>query len=283
MIFDKEKNVLVTQLKKLRGLKDKTRYQELKKAVAKKYNVTPRAVEMWMNQRTPGARKVRSDAGKVKNKITAKEKNVTKELIDNGLKVKDMKKAVEEKVGRKVSKRKLNKIRELAEKDVKGTECENHSHFEEGAEESNFGDEAKELFRKLFELDLIAPNRGVSLNVCKKKFVIPKVVVEDICLILANAYNDSGTENKFKVDRDEVRKIKMFALLDQQMRLASTERVDTKTVEAITRMWDRMKEDQVADANIKVVVKVCEELRQGISYTEILGLIRKHSDSSDGD
>lgn len=278
MIFDREKNVLVTQLKKLRGLKDKTQYQEMKKGVAKKYNVTPRAVEMWINQRTPGARKVRNDAGKVKNKITAKEKKVAAELLEQGMKVKDVKEMVSEKTGKPISTRKLNRVRDQVNM---GAEAEIENGDME--KESNFGDEAKDLFRRLFELDLIAPGRGISLNVGKKKFVIPKVVVEDVCLILANAYNDLSTENKFKVDRDEVRKIKMFALLDQQMRLASTERVDTKTVEAITRMYDRMKEDQVTDANIKVVVKVCEELRPGISFTEVFGLIRKHSDSSDGD
>ena len=144
-------------------------------------------------------------------------------------------------------------------------------------EESNFGDAAKEIFRTLFELNLIAPDRGVSMKVDGKKFIIPKCDVEDICLILANAYNRQG-QAKYKADRDELLKRKILHLIEQQVRLASAERVDTKTIVLITQMYDKMLEKVDMDTNIKVVENICKELKPDITFTEVISLIKKYSE-----
>jgi hypothetical protein len=267
MIFDREKNKLVMKLRKLRGKVDKTEYRIEKKRIAAHYKVTERSVENWLVAKVPGKRKSRSDSGKDRKPIRSKEKKVVKELIENNLPVADVKKIAEEKTGEKISNRKMMKIRKKVEKEEEA----------EKIEESNFGDKAKEVFRTLFELDLIAPDRGVSMKIDGKKYIIPKCDLEDICLILANAYNRQG-KAKYKADRDELLKRKILHLIEQQVRLASAERVDTKTIVLITQMYDKMLEKVDMDTNIKVVENICKELKPDITFTEVISLIKKYSE-----
>ena len=275
MIFDREKNKLIMKLRKLRGKIDKTEYLREKKRIAGMYKVTERSVENWMTAKVPGKRKSRSDAGKDRVKVKTKEKKVVSELLSSGTPVATVKKIAEEKTGGKISNRKMMKIRKKVEKEEEVKEMEEAE--KEEAEESNFGDAAKEIFRTLFELDLIAPDRGVSMKVDGKKIVIPKCDVEDICLILANSYNRQG-QAKYSVDRDALMQKKIKHLIEQQIRLAGDGRVDTKTVVQITQMYDRMLEKVEMDTNIKVVENICKELKPDISFTEVISLIKKYSE-----
>lgn len=281
MIYDAEKNALILRLRKLSKLKDKTPYAELKKAIIKKYDTTGRTVERWLNKRTPGARKGRNDSGKPRVKTTAKEKKMAAELLETGKKIQDVRKITEERTGRKMSQRRLDRIREESEPSPplmnQGTPS-GGGHTD--MPETNFGDEAKELFRKLFDLDLIAPERGVPVMVNGRRFAIPKEDVEDVCLILANAYNRTG-QARFKVDRSRLLKMRIMHLIEQQVRMATVEQVDTKTIESITRMYDKMLENIKVDANIRTVEKVCKELKPDISFEEIISLIEKHTDGID--
>ena len=273
MIHDREKNKLVLRLKKLRGKFDKTEYMREKKRIAEYYNVTQRSVENWMQAKVPGKRKSRSDSGKDRVKVSRKEKKIVGELLSSGTPVAEVKAIAEEKTGGKISDRKLRKIRERVEEAEKVEEVKEV----EEVEESNFGDKAKEVFRKIFEMDLIAPDRGIAMMVSGKKFVIPKCDLEDICLILANAYN-RGAGVKYRIDRDEMLKRKILHLIEQQVRMASADVVDTKTIVQITMMYDKMLEKIEMDANIKCVENICKELKPDITFGEVVSLIKKYSE-----
>lgn len=265
MKYDKEKNQLILQLRKLRKLKNDKPYRDLKNAIMKKYSVTERAVQIWLNRKNPGLRKSRNDAGKDRVRIIPKETQIVNEMLKSGVDIKTIKATVRKKTGKEISDRKLSKIRDRIEQ---------NSNVIDENKKSNFGDSAKELFRKLFELDLMAPDNGISLKVGKDKFVIPKQDVEDVCLILGNAWNRSqSTESKRKkIDRALLRKQMILHLMEQQIRIAA-ETGSTKDVESLTRMYDRMTENYLRDANIKVVEKICKHFKPDIQFDEIVSLI----------
>ena len=272
MKFDQEKNKDIVGLRKLRNRKvDTGKYMERKKAIMAKYGVTARAVEKWLLQRNPGLRKSRNDAGKDRVKVIPKETRLVKELIQTGKKIQDMKKIVAKKTGKPFSTRKLAKIRTRVE-----------PKLEESPEEikkSGFGDKAKELFVKLFELDLIAPDHGISFKIGKETFVIHRDDVSDICLVLANSYNRYQTDDgkKKKIDRELLRKQMILHLMEQHIRFAS-ETGSTQDVESLTRMYDRLREKFVRDANIRVLEKVCKHLKPDIQFDEIVSLIDEYTE-----
>lgn len=265
MIYDKQKNEEIKALKRFRKLKDQSQYMGFKKALILKYNVTGRTIEMWLAKRTPGARKVRTDSGKVRNKITAKEKKVAAELLEQGTKIKDVKKVVG------VSKRKLDRIRDQVNM---GAEAD----YENGDidKETNFGDKAKEMFRKLFQLDLIAPDRGILVEAAGKRIRIQKGDVEDICLILANAYNRLGIV-KYKLDKMQFMKMRVIHLVEGQINILNQNGGATKEVESLTRMYDRLNEPMAAEVNLDLLKTICRILKPNISDTEIYELVKSNA------
>jgi len=296
MKFDRQKNDDIHKLKKLSKLRNHEPYRKLKLALMKKYSASARTVERWLVKRAPGVRKTRTDSGKIKSRITALEKKLTRELIEGGVRVRDVKLIVQKKTGKKISNRKINRARGQFEVAIEEHLTGDHAICR-GAEEksgpaaepnieSGFGDASKELFRKLFELDLIAPERGIGLMIRGKRFAVPKEEVEDICLILANAWNESigksylGTgraHQKYKVDKNVLRKIRIMSLIDQQIRLCTTQGSDTKQIESLTRMYDKMSETIPMDANLETLKRVCRALKQNISDTEIYELVKANS------
>lgn len=266
MIFDKQKNEDIKTLKRFRKLKDQTKYMGFKKAIILKYGVTGRTVEMWLNQRTPGARKVRTDSGKVRNKITAKEKKLAAELLESGTKIKDVKKVVG------VSKRKLDRIRDQVEEQIETDENE--------LKETGFGDKAKEMFRKLFQLDLIAPERGIMVEAAGKKIRVQKGDVEDICMILANAYNRQGIV-KYKLDKMQFMKMRVIHLVEGQINLLNQNGGATKEVESLTRMYDRLNEPMATEVNLELLKTICRILKPNISDTEIYELVKSNAPSDE--
>lgn len=267
MIFDKQKNEEIKALKRFRKLKDQSQYMGFKKALILKYNVTGRTVEMWLNQRVPGARKVRTDSGKIRNKITAKEKKAAAELLEQGTKIKDVKKVVG------VSKRKLDRIRDQVNM---GAEA----GIENGDLETNFGDKAKEMFRKLFQLDLIAPDRGILVEAAGKKIRVQKGDVEDICLILANAYNRLGIV-KYKLDKMQFMKMRVIHLVEGQINILNQNGGATKEVESLTRMYDRLNEPMATEVNLELLKTICRILKPNISDTEIYELVKSNAPTDD--
>lgn len=230
-----------------------------------------------MNRRMPGLRKSRSDAGKVKRKMGKGKKKMVKELLESGTNITDITKLTGE------TKEKIAKVRsQYSEASIQNEEPG-------GLKESSFGDKGKEIFRKLFDLDLIAPDRGIKLKVKSSKveskskeqeewFIIPREDLEDVCMILANAWNraEFAGKHKLKVDRDDLRKRMIVHLMEQQIRLASASS-STKDIEALTRMYDRMRENIELNPNVLTVEAICKELKPDISFDDIISLIKKHS------
>ena len=102
-----------------------------------------------------------------------------------------------------------------------------------------------------------------------------------MCLILANAYNRGVFEDqhKYKMDRDQLREKLILHLMEREMHLA-IEHSDTKTIDSLTRMHDRMKTSVELDANIKVVEKVCKHLKPDITFEDIVNLIKQYSEET---
>lgn len=266
--FNKQIYDDVQKLKRMQKLKDRTKYADFKRELCAKYKVVPRTIELWMNKRMPGQRKGRNDAGRERVKVKPSVKRKIAEMVESGVNIKEVKKLTG------VSKEKINKQREKMQSDTDSQELK----------ESSFGGKAKELFEKLFQMDLIAPERGIKISTKKdggkrEYIIIPKSDVEDICLILGNAYNraEFAEKNKYPVDRQALREKMILHLIEMQIRLA-TMNSNTKDIEALTRMHDRMKESFEMNADIKVVEKICKELKPDIGFDDIVGLIKKHSE-----
>ena len=265
----------IEKLKLNRKLKDKTEYLKSKKLIAAKYNVTLRTVENWLNKDNAGVRKTRDDAGKPRAEITDAEVKMTGELLTSGTEIQKIKKTIMEKTKKKVSDRKLNHIRDRAEEVMTSPEPPSKGDLKE----TSFGDQAKELFEKLFELDLIAPNYGIMIKVGDKDIIIPKYYLETICMILADAYN--YVENKYKIDPEQLVRKRLFHLIEQHVRIAETEMSSTEDIKDLVKMYNDLLEKVKLDADLHVVEKICQELRAGITYSEIVALIEKHSPKDD--
>jgi hypothetical protein len=287
MIFDKEKNEIVKKLKRLHKLKDRKPYQDMKTAVEKKYDVSGRTVERWLASRTPGKRKPRNDQNKVRVPVKKNVKKKVLELLSSGMELVEIKKitGVSDRALERIRKERATQINtDVTEKSGNSFECKSKesasADFAKNAqpEESAFGDKAKEIFRKLFQMDLIADDKGVKIKVNGRNVVVPKSYIEDICLILANAYYMSTQDNKYNVDRMRLMRQGILNLIEQHIRLAATGRVDTKTIASLTLMYDRMVEQTKIDADFITVEKVCKELKPGVTIEEIVNLIKKHSE-----
>lgn len=267
-IFKQEE---INKLKLIRKLKDKTDYLKAKKEIAAKYNVTLRTVENWLNKDNAGIRKSRADAGKPRVQISESEEQITKELLTGGNQIKNIKKVLMEKTKKKVSNRKLNHIRDKAEAGLSTRQTTESGQ----TSATSFGDEAKELFERLFELDLIAPNYGIKIKVGDKDIIIPKYYLETVCMILADAYN--YVENKYKIDPEQLMRKRLFHLIEQHIRIAETQTSSTEDVKDLVKMYNDLLEKVKLNADLKVVEKICQELKAGITFSEIVALIEKYS------
>jgi len=221
-------------------------------------------------------RKVRDDRGKLKVKPSRRAVKLMKELKESGRTFKESVPIITSITGEKISDRTKGKIAKKIIKEVTDIASEMQ---DEGV--SEFGDEFKLFLEKYFKLDLIAPQKGIGLRFGKYKFVLQKHEVRDILMILGNAYNNSGVENKMKIDRVELLKIKIYHLLEEHIRMAEA-RMDTKQLESITRQYNMLREkDREITANIKVFEKCIKEIKPDISFEEIYELIKKHSVEED--
>lgn len=272
-VFNEEKYNDIQELKKLRRRKDKSAYQDRKKEIAKKWKVTGRAVEIWLTQRLPGMRKSRSDSGKARNKVTPKEKAIAKELITSGKSKKETGNILSLTTGKKVSTRKLNRITDEIDGELDSQEIQ----------PSNFGDSLRDFIKGFFEVDLIPPGYGVEIKIAdpahpskKIKYIVPVEDCEDICLVLANSYNRVSSET-FKVDREQLRRRMIEHLVEQQVRMAKLGAVDTKTVKELVKMQKDLTVRLDIDVDIKLVEKICKELKKDITFDEIYQLLKKYS------
>ncbi|MCC7158956.1 MAG: hypothetical protein IT281_05410 [Ignavibacteria bacterium] len=242
----------------------RTQYKSFMEMVCKEFSISEKTVYRDMNKPVPGLRKNRNDRGKYRSKITDEEILKAEEIMKAG----QTKKTVKKKLG--VSNRKMKRINSEVSKQDSGHNTQDSV--------SNFGNEAKVFFEKLFEMNLIAPKNGIKLDYQDLSFIVPKADLGDIILILSNAYNRScfADEKKLKVGRDELRNMMMHHLIEDQMRLAQESR-DYKMIEAITRMRDRMSEDSRLPDDFDTLLKVCKEIKPDISKEDVISLIKKVS------
>ncbi len=241
---------------------DKNAYHAEMKRIAKKFSISVKTVYRDMKKKIPGLRKTRSDQGKLKTKLSAATVEKANELMKAGKTKKEAQTVLN------ISQRKMKRLNE-----------KNKSAAFEHSEVSKYGGEAKEFFKKLFDYDLIAPDRGIGLHYKGTSFIVPKSDLNDIILILTNAYNSKifADEKKLPFDRTELRSAMMQHLIEEQMRLAK-ESADYKLVEALTRMIDRLKEDAALSDDFETIVKVCQTLKPDISTTDVIALIKKVSE-----
>lgn len=261
----------IQELKKLSGRKNLStkrseageQYKKLRDKICKNFSISVKTVYRDLRRKVPGLRKNRSDRGKYKSRVSNNELKVYEEIIMAG---KSHSKAKEK---AKISNRKSLRIREKLSTPSGG---KNNAGKES---ESMFGKNAKIFFEKIFDFDLIAPEKEIKI----KNFSVPKEDLKDIILVLANAYNRQcfADKNKLKVSRQELRDMMMHHLVEEQIVLAR-DAMDYKMIESITRMLDRLNEDKKLPDDFATIIKLCKELKPDINENEIVRLIKKVSD-----
>jgi hypothetical protein len=256
-------------IKKLKSLKirDKAAYKAFMITVCNEHSVSEKTVYRDMCKRVPGLRKTRKDQGKDKTPVKAKELAIAGELLSAGHNIKKTKEVLMAKTGKKVSGRKITKIIDK----VKAAPVTDNV-------KSVFGKNIREFLEQFFEYDLIAPDKGIKLKYNNFSFTVNKEDINDIIMIISNAYNREqfSNNNKLSLDRDELREHMILQLMEKQISLAK-ESGDLKACEALTRMHDRMKVDVETSADFKVLQKIVRELKPAITTSELVSLIKKHT------
>ena len=254
--------VIINQLKKLQ-VTDKEAFKNLADKVLKSFDISRATLYRQIGKRVPGVRKRRADAGKEKKPVSKKAKNMVTELRVAGVRKKDALKIVEKKTGRKISSVKAVGIEQKAD-----------------IEKSSFGSAAKEFIRKILELDFIAPESGLYFKHNGVAFKVSRDYLEDISLVLMTAYSESvGGGQVLKVDRDELVRSQIFHLMQEAMRVA-TSNFDFELVQKIAGMWKSMKMNQDTKelkGDFEVFEKCIRDVKPDISKREIISLIKKHS------
>ena len=100
--------------------------------------------------------------------------------------------------------------------------------------------------------------------------------MQEIILILTNAFNRSNQDNALPLDKNELFRKKIFQLLEYNIKLAE-ESCDLKSLESITRMYNSIQEEHDLGADFEIVYKICSELKPGVSRPEVISLIKQNS------
>ncbi|MDI6804630.1 MAG: hypothetical protein QME58_12435 [Bacteroidota bacterium] len=252
----------INELKSLRHI-DRPEYYKLMAEIEKCFGISVKTIYRDMNKPVPGLRKVRSDRGALKNPITKNELAIAEEIMKSGKTIKKTRKVIEAKTNKKVSTRKMQKIRTEAAK-------------QKGSRNSLFGNEARKFFEKLFEYELIAPGRGVEMKYEDVSFIVNKEDLRDVIMILTNAYNRAVLvdDKKLQLDRNQMRKVMLHHLIEDQMRIAA-ESADGKLVESLTRMIDRLEVEQKIDVNFEVLENICKSFKPEITRSDVVELVKK--------
>jgi transposase len=242
--------------------------------ISKKYNLPERTIYDHQNlikKRGTLRRKKRSDKGKEKN-IPEECINQIKELRQGGRSLKESFAIVESKFKIKISRHRRLKFSRQIMKEININDNNN----------SEFGDNLKNFLTEFFEINLIAPQKGINLKFNEVEFLLEKDEADDIILILINAYNKyAGIDKKLKLDRIELLKMKLYHLLEAQVRQAAQD-LNTKDLESITRQYLMLrKKDAKAPVNFKIFENCMKELKPDITFDELYSLIKKHSNEDE--
>jgi len=260
---DMRKLKMLAARKRKNKVKYGAEYRDFKHHVAEKYGRSIRSVEKWITQRTPWIRDKRDDVGKERVKLPAKVKKALHEVIEAGATKKDAKKIVSEKLKTKISDRKATRVLSVEPKEADATE---------------FGEEAKNFFRNLFELDLIAPERGLKMKYRNTSFLITKPDLEDVCMILANAYNrHAETKNMVKVNRASFRKSKLWQLYDEAVTLINNRGVNISDLKEISLFIQRLEIDRnKISPRVQTFWKIMQNYAPEITLDEVISLAEEY-------
>lgn len=244
----------IKKLKYLR-LKDKADYLSFMKAMENKYNISNKTIYRDMKKRNPGLRRIRSDAGKIKVRMSPKAKKIISEVVASGGTKKSAKIIAEKITGKKITTGLLTRTKPI------------------GIRNSSFGGDIKAFLEKICGFNMIAPGLGIKLKSGKFSFTVNKDDLSDIILILTNSYNREF-DDKLPLDKNELFRKKIFQLLEYNIKLAE-DSADLKSLESITRMYNSIQEDHDLGADFEILYKVCSSLKPGISRQEIISLIKQ--------
>lgn len=259
----------IRALKKLRN-NNKPEYKKLMAQLCKKYDTSEKTIYREMAKKTPGVRRTRKDAGKSKTKITAKEKAIVKELLDKGEKKTKVKKALEQLTRKKTSTRKLYKVTSQV-KNVKPLN------------ETTFGKEFGSFIEKHFDLDFWGEGKEKTVKLGKYVFPLTLDEVQDIKLILINAWNryaETNGKKLLKIDRLDLSRSKLYNLFAYRLKLAEAE-TDLKTIRELVDIQNTLNVKRTAlPLDFDVFDRVCKSFKPDITIDEEISLLKEHGKKS---
>lgn len=264
----------IKQLKKLRHRIDRTAYYKLMQNMCSEFAVSDKTIYRDMNKRLPGIRKHRNDIGRVRSsRVTKTEIKVVEEIMSNANRLKKAKDKIKELTGKNICQPRLNRVRKAIEKKIKDKSGKTND-----VQISMFGKNAKQMLEQMFELDLIGDEHFVKLKSPHGSIFLDKNDLKDIIMILANSFNRNqfADSKKLNLDRDELRKIRMMHLVEEQMNVAR-DNLDYKLVESLTRMLERVQTDIKLPDDFDTMLKVAKELKADIASSELIELIKRIS------
>lgn len=259
----------IKELKKLSA----QRYKDLKKygyaykvkcsQMMKTYGVSLRTLQKWIVAKTPWVRDKRDDAGKPRVKIGRKAEAMLHEAIESGKKKGEAQKIVESKLGKKISVRKRDQV-------LKKSKPDNA--------DSAFGSEAREFFRKLFDLDLIPPDKGMKLKYSGNTFVMTKADLEDVCRVIANAYNRyAEAQHSLKFSRAAFRKQKLWQLYDEAVTKIDHGGVNIQDLKEISLFIQRLEIDRnKINPRVQTMFKIIQHYSPDVTLDEVISLAEEY-------
>jgi len=175
---------------------------------------------------------------------------------------KKVKAIVQDKSGQKVSDRMLNRE---AKKEI-------------SKEETAFGDPAKEFFRKLFEMDLIPPDKGLKMKFKNTNFIITKSDLEDVCRILSNAYNRyADSKNKMSINRAAFRKSKLWQMYDEAVNIINHRGINITDLKEISLFIQRLEIDRnKINPRVQTFYKIIQTFNPDVTLDEVISLAEEY-------
>lgn len=251
----------VQDIAKLRSLKahDSKAYLAFMKTISEEHCVSDKTIYRDMKKKNPGLRKIRTDRGKLKSRITPKAKKIISEVRQAGKTKMEAVKVAEKITGKKISTRVATRTKPVEVK------------------QSNFGGDVKTFLENICGYNFMAPDAGIRFRHDKFSFNVNKEDLGDVILILTNAYNrqaDNSGDTKLPLDKNELFRKKIFQLLEYNIKLAEGS-ADLRSLESITRMYNSIQEEHDLGADFEVVYRICAALKPGLSRQEVISLIKQ--------
>jgi len=255
----------IKQLKKLSADRKKNSgkygaaYSASRIELAEKYEVSIRTVERWLKDRSPWVRRKRDDAGKERAKVSPKVRRLISDGLASGLNKKQTKEIVIKKSGKNISDRVFDR------------EANKEPEFNE---DTVYASEAKKYFRKLFEYDLIPPDKGLKMKYKDTNFTVSKPDLDDICRILANAYyRASGEKSDVNINRAALRRAKLWQLFDEAVFMITERGVSVNELREVSMFIQRLEIDRnKVNPRVTTLWKMIQSYKPDVTLDEVISL-----------